>query len=375
MASPLPLLLLAAAGAFALTRKPSNGGPAPAPPPREPGKAPPPVTDWIVSPVPAPTSAADAKTREDGITNVLKAASASGRQLLIAFPLRRASAPSSPALPTGAEVLGYGVAQRIAQEGAERAYYVRLTSIGQLAGGKAGELAAKVDDLPTLGTDYRITNAHLASISEVEDLSAEPPRTTADEGEGGRRSGSGGGTDGGPTGRPEEPETTPPVETSTSYGPDPILPVALPQYTGRLTPKSQPKDWPGMWANLGAFGANGGAHKGVDFSTVAGTPLIAIADGKITNVTREGDPANKNTLGGTTASMEFEYDGRKWSAYYAHMRDLYVKRGDLVKMGQEIGTVGNTGNARTTGPHCHFEVKIDGAYVDPLKVLKPAVGR
>lgn len=197
MASPLPLLLLAAAGAYALSRKPSDGGPAPAPPPREPGKAPP-VTDWIVSPVPAPTSAADAKAREDGITAVLKAASASGRQLLIAFPIRRASAPSSPALPTGAEVLAYGVAQRIAQEGDERAYYVRVTSIGQLAGGKAGELATAPDDAPALGTDYRITNAHLASISEVEDLSAEAPRATAPEGE-----------------RPTttEPETPPPVET------------------------------------------------------------------------------------------------------------------------------------------------------------------
>lgn len=162
-----------------------------------------------------------------------------------------------------------------------------------------------------------------------------------------------------------------PVEDLSEFGPDPILPVGFPQYTGRITAKSQPKDWPGQWANLGSFGANGGAHKGVDFSTEAGTPLLAVGTGRVTNVTKEGDPANKNTLGGTTATIEFEYNGRKYSAYYAHMKDIYVKRGDLVKIGQQIGTVGNTGNARTTGPHCHFELKIDGAYVDPLKNLKP----
>lgn len=170
---------------------------------------------------------------------------------------------------------------------------------------------------------------------------------------------------------PTKTEDDPTVEDLTpEYGTDPILPVTIPQYTGAMTAKSQPKDWPGMWANVGAFGVNGGAHKGVDFSAVAGTPLVAVASGSVISVTRDGDPANKNTLGGTTVTIAYSYDGKKWTAYYAHMKDVFVKVGDRVILGQQIGTIGNTGNARYTGPHCHFELKMNDKHVDPLKYLK-----
>lgn len=169
----IPLLALAGLGAWALTRKVG-----PMSPPLPPGAAPSaPSSSWV----PVSVGAEATREREDGITAVVARAGKTGAQLLIAFPIRRASALGSPALGPD-EALAYGVAQRIAQEGSGRAYYVRTTSYGRLTGGKPAELAAPVSDLPAVGSDYRITNAQIASIQELEDLSApEPERKTAIE--------------------------------------------------------------------------------------------------------------------------------------------------------------------------------------------------
>jgi murein DD-endopeptidase MepM/ murein hydrolase activator NlpD len=53
---------------------------------------------------------------------------------------------------------------------------------------------------------------------------------------------------------------------------------------------------------------------------------------------------------------------------YAHASRVLVKKGDLVKRGQKIAEVGSTG--RSTGPHLHFEVLVDGIYQDPQKFLR-----
>jgi murein DD-endopeptidase MepM/ murein hydrolase activator NlpD len=52
---------------------------------------------------------------------------------------------------------------------------------------------------------------------------------------------------------------------------------------------------------------------------------------------------------------------------YAHASRVFVKKGDLVKRGQKIAEVGSTG--RSTGPHLHFEVLVQGVYQDPQKFL------
>ena len=111
------------------------------------------------------------------------------------------------------------------------------------------------------------------------------------------------------------------------------------------------------------------SHNGVDFGAPAGTPLSAVASGTVVSVTREGDPNNKNTLGGTTITLAFTKDGVSYTAYYAHLQDTSLKKGDQVSIGDTVGLVGNTGNAKHTGSHCHFELKANGKYVDPLRYL------
>jgi murein DD-endopeptidase MepM/ murein hydrolase activator NlpD len=58
------------------------------------------------------------------------------------------------------------------------------------------------------------------------------------------------------------------------------------------------------------------------------------------------------------------------TAYYAHLDKQYVQEGQYVRKGQVIGTVGNTGNARTTPPHLHFGVTQDDDWVNPLPYVK-----
>lgn len=175
-----------------------------------------------------------------------------------------------------------------------------------------------------------------------------------------------------------------PVTAGSSLAPQivageaPVFPVLLPRYTGKYKPYGNPaKDWPGQWANLGSFGVphskgDHHTHEGVDISCERGTPLIAISNAKVVQVTKESDPKNKNTAGGTTVRIQFDYQGKSWTAYYAHMEDVNVQVGDVLQQGDIVGTVGDSGNAKGTACHCHFELRQDGKAVDPLQYLVPA---
>ena len=106
----------------------------------------------------------------------------------------------------------------------------------------------------------------------------------------------------------------------------------------------------------------GGRHRGVDICAPAGTPIYASAGGTITK-------AGYNKAGAGTGygySVIINHGGG-YSSVYAHCLSLTVSAGQTVKQGQLIGYVGSTG--RSTGNHCHFEIRLNGSYIPPQNVF------
>ena len=100
-------------------------------------------------------------------------------------------------------------------------------------------------------------------------------------------------------------------------------------------------------------------HTGLDIAAPEGAPIRAAADG----VVLEADDFF------FSGNMVFLDHGQGIISYYAHLQRIDVKPGDVVKQGQPIGTVGQTG--RVTGPHLHFSVIANQTLIDPLLMLPP----
>ncbi|HAL37126.1 MAG TPA: peptidase M23 [Polaromonas sp.] len=98
-------------------------------------------------------------------------------------------------------------------------------------------------------------------------------------------------------------------------------------------------------------------HTGLDFPAEPGTAILAAAGGMV--VTQEFHPDYGNMV-------EVDH-GNDLITRYAHASRVLVKKGDIVKRGQKIAEVGTTG--RSTGPHLHFEVLVQGVFQDPQKFL------
>jgi murein DD-endopeptidase MepM/ murein hydrolase activator NlpD len=105
------------------------------------------------------------------------------------------------------------------------------------------------------------------------------------------------------------------------------------------------------------FTGRSALHTGLDFQADNGTSIQAAAGGVV--VVAEAHPAYGNLV-------EIEHGGDLITRY-AHASRLLVKKGDLVKRGQKIAEVGSTG--RSTGPHLHFEVLVQGVPQNPQKFL------
>ena len=99
-------------------------------------------------------------------------------------------------------------------------------------------------------------------------------------------------------------------------------------------------------------------HQGIDWPRKTGTPVMTTAAGK---VKRSGWSGAYGRL------IEIVHDNGL-STRYAHLSKLKVKVGQRVEAGQIIGLVGSTG--RSTGPHLHYETRINGNAVDPMKFLR-----
>jgi murein DD-endopeptidase MepM/ murein hydrolase activator NlpD len=101
-------------------------------------------------------------------------------------------------------------------------------------------------------------------------------------------------------------------------------------------------------------------HEGIDFSANPGTPVIAAASGR---VTRAGVHPQYGKI------VEIDH-GNGLMTRYAHNSDLLVNEGDLVVRGQAVALVGSTG--RSTGPHLHFEVRLNGVAQNPARFFNMA---
>jgi murein DD-endopeptidase MepM/ murein hydrolase activator NlpD len=103
-------------------------------------------------------------------------------------------------------------------------------------------------------------------------------------------------------------------------------------------------------------------HRGVDYAAKTGTPIKAAGDGKI---------IHRGTKGGYGKTVIIKH-GQTYTTLYGHLSryNKKAKRGSKVKQGQVIGYVGSTGLA--TGPHLHYEFRVNGVHRNPLTVKLPA---
>ncbi|WP_266367672.1 M23 family metallopeptidase [Tellurirhabdus rosea] len=107
-------------------------------------------------------------------------------------------------------------------------------------------------------------------------------------------------------------------------------------------------------------------HEGIDIFAPRGTPVVASTEGVISGV-------GVNNLGGNVVWLSDMK--RSQSLYYAHLDAQAVREGQRVAIGDTVGFVGNTGNARTTAPHLHFGIyRFNEGAVDPLPYVRRGLG-
>ena len=104
-------------------------------------------------------------------------------------------------------------------------------------------------------------------------------------------------------------------------------------------------------------------HEGIDIFGNFRTPVLAISEGTVTRV-------NENNLGGKVVWMRPK--GKDYTLYYAHLDEQIAVEGQEVKIGDTLGLMGNTGNARTTPTHLHFGIYTFNGAVNPLPFIDPA---
>ncbi len=102
-------------------------------------------------------------------------------------------------------------------------------------------------------------------------------------------------------------------------------------------------------------------HTGIDLRGETGEPARATATGKVTIAGREGGYGNM---------VEIDH-GNGLATRYGHLSEIDVKVGQFVRIGEVIGKIGSTG--RSTGPHLHYETRVNGEAVDPQKFLRAGV--
>jgi murein DD-endopeptidase MepM/ murein hydrolase activator NlpD len=142
----------------------------------------------------------------------------------------------------------------------------------------------------------------------------------------------------------------------------PILMEKLEKHRNLLA--ATPSIWPAKGWLSSSFGHRGSPftqrrefHKGIDVSAPRGTPVFATGSGTVTFSGRKGSLGNIVVID----------HGHGLVTRYAHNQKLLKKKGETVKRGDKIALIGNTG--RSTGPHVHYEVQLNGMPVNPLNYI------
>ena len=102
-------------------------------------------------------------------------------------------------------------------------------------------------------------------------------------------------------------------------------------------------------------------HYGIDIAGNIGDDIVCAMDGTVTTSSGEGDYGN-----------HIRVESGEITTLYAHCSQLFVKEGDVVKQGEKIAQVGQTG--RATGPHLHFEIKRENRFINPEEILETMWG-
>ncbi|MBC7690933.1 MAG: M23 family metallopeptidase [Methylotenera sp.] len=113
----------------------------------------------------------------------------------------------------------------------------------------------------------------------------------------------------------------------------------------------------GFGVRRSPFGDRAKMHEGLDIANHPGTPIKAPADGVVSF-------ADSKSGYGQTLILDHGYGLETW---YGHTRKILVSRGQKVRRGDTIALLGNSG--RSTGPHVHYEVRVNGTPVDPLSYI------
>lgn len=138
----------------------------------------------------------------------------------------------------------------------------------------------------------------------------------------------------------------------TSFAPyfvsvDPVLPVKNARITSKFGYRTNP------------VSGNYGFHTGLDLAAAEGTPVAASFYGRVVET-------GSSDVWGNYVLLEHSED---FCTYYCHLSEIYVEDGAVIRQGETIGLVGSTG--WSTGPHLHFEVRINGVRVNPETLLYP----
>jgi murein DD-endopeptidase MepM/ murein hydrolase activator NlpD len=209
-----------------------------------------------------------------------------------------------------------------------------------------GELQVEADETEQSLARISAREAELASELADKRAEEEAAREAARRAEA-ERAASSGGSSAGTAGR---------GTTGAAGGPamhDGVCPVV-----GAVAGRDFSNDW-------GYPRSGGRTHQGNDIFADRGTPIVAINDGVVIRTNR-----SDSGLGGLAVTYRTD-DGSEW--YNAHLDTVApgIEKGVRVTRGQTVGTVGNTGNARTTPPHNHIGRRYGGSWVNPWPTISP----